>query len=162
MKLYEISEAMQTLQQMMEDEPDNQVIKDTLEAIEGEAEYKLEQMAMIIKNLNADVEAYNSEIARMTARKNTIKNNIDWLKFEMLGFMNAHNIQKVKGEVLNVSVAKNGGKLPIILDVDVESLPDELVKIEKSADNSKIAEMLDNGDCLFAHYGERGSHINIR
>ena len=65
MRLYELTEQWDTVFNMMEDgETDEQVIFDTLEAIEGEIEYKADNYAKIIRNLQA-----NAEIGRASCRE---------------------------------------------------------------------------------------------
>lgn len=162
MKLYEISEELYQLYDMMENEEDAELLQDSLDSVLGQADVKLENMAKIIKNLQADVDMLKAEEQRLSSRRKTLENNISWLKYSIMNFMQVHGIDKVKGDVLNISIAKNGGKLPVIIDVDVETLPDDVCKIEKKADNTKIAELIDAGKCDFAHYGERGTHLNIK
>ena len=57
MKLYELTEQYEMLQEMMYDpEVDEQVLHDTLEAIWGEIEEKADGYAKIIFSMKADVE----------------------------------------------------------------------------------------------------------
>ena len=57
MKLYELTEQYEMLQEMMYDpEVDEQVLHDTLEAIWGEIEEKADGYAKIIFGVKADVE----------------------------------------------------------------------------------------------------------
>lgn len=80
----------------------------------------------------------------------------------MFDSMKATGTNKVKGTILSVAIQKNGGKLPVILDVDTSELPDDLVKIAESPDLDAIRKVLDAGDCEYAHYGERGESLRIK
>ena len=163
MKLYELTADVMTLQEMLEGElDDEQMLLDTLEGVQYEYEYKLEQYAKVIRNLEADANAYKVEANRLTERRRVIENNIDRLKKHMFDSMKATGINKVKGTVLNVSIQKNGGKLPVVLDCDVKDLPDHLVKVEESANLEAIRKALDSGECEFAHYGDRGESLRIK
>ena len=63
-------------------------------------------------------------------------------------------------EHFKVSIAKNGGKTPMKITGDV---PEEFLKYTPAPDNDKIREALDSGLSLdFAHFEERGTHLNIR
>lgn len=163
MKLYELTADVMLLQEMLENElDDEQMLIDTLEGVQYEYEYKLEQYAKVIRNLEADANAYKLEANRLNERRKVIENNIDRLKKHMFESMKATGISKVKGSVLNVSIQKNGGKLPVVLDCEVKDLPDHVVKVVESADLEAIRAVLDAGECNYAHYGERGESIRIK
>lgn len=163
MKLYELTADVMTLQEMLENEvEDEQMLLDTLEGVQYEYEYKLEQYAKVIRNLEADANAYKLEANRLNERRRVIENNIDRLKNHMFESMKATGINKVKGTLLNVSIQKNGGKLPVIVDCDVKDLPESVVKVVESPDLEAIRKLLDAGECDFARYGERGESLRIK
>lgn len=163
MKLYELTADVMTLQEMLENEvEDEQMLLDTLEGVQYEYEYKLEQYAKVIRNLEADANAYKLEANRLNERRRVIENNIDRLKSHMFESMKATGINKVKGTLLNVSIQKNGGKLPVIVDCDVKDLPESVVKVVESPDLEAIRKLLDAGECDFARYGERGESLRIK
>jgi hypothetical protein len=71
--------------------------------------------------------------------------------------------RKFKTDLFSFSIQKNGGKAPVILDIkDTSELPDELVRIKEEPDMEAIRNMLDKGECKFAHYGERGEGLRIK
>ena len=163
MKLYELTADIMQLQDLLEYEvEDEQVLLDTLEGVQWEYDFKLEQCAKVVRNLEADMEAIKSEVDRLNNKRKLLSNNIDRLKKYMFDSMKATGTDKVKGNVLTVAIQKNGGKLPLILDVDVSELPDDLVIIKESPDNDKLRELLDAGNCEYAHYGERGENLRIK
>ena len=162
-KLYELTSDILQLQDMLENElDDEQMLLDTLEGVQWEYEFKLEQYAKVIRNLEADVNAIKNEVKRLTDKRRVLESNIDRLKKYMFDSMKTTNTPKVKGTVLTVAIQKNGGKLPIILDVDTSELPDNLVKITESPDLEAIGKMLDAGESPLAHYGERGESLRIK
>lgn len=163
MKLYELTADVMQLQDMLENEVDDeQMLLDTLEGVQWEYEFKLEQYAKVIRNLEADAEALKNEANKLTNKRRVIENNIDRLKQYMFESMKATNTPKVKGNILTVAIQKNGGKLPVIVDVDTSELPDDLVKITEAPDLDAIRKALDAGDCTYAHYGERGESLRIK
>lgn len=162
-RLYEITGEILALQEMLENElDDTTLLTDTLEGVQGEYEFKLESYCKVIKNLEADADALKNEAKRLTDRRKVLENNIDRLKKAMFDSMKATNTDKVKGQLFTVAIQKNGGKLPIIVDVDVSKLPDELVKITESPDLEAIGKLLEQGESPLAHYGERGESLRIK
>lgn len=165
MNLYEVTGNILALQDLLEvatDEEIEEALKDTLELTQGEYEYKLEAYCKVIKNLESDVEKFKAEAKRLTDKAKVIKNNVDRLKKTMYDSMKATKTDKVKGQIFTIAIQKNGGKLPIVLDVPVEDLPDQFVRVVESPDLEAIAEALDNGECAVAHYGERGDSLRIK
>ena len=164
MNLYELTANYLALQQMIEDpEADMQMINDTMEAIDGDIEDKADGYAKVIKNMEASIVAIKAEQDRLTARKNLLELGIKTLKKNLEASMIATGKRKFKTDLFSFSIQKNGGKAPVILDVaDTSELPDELVRIKEEPDMEAIRNMLDQGECKFAHYGERGEGLRIR
>ena len=161
--LYEVTGNVLALQEMLaESLDDEQVLLDTLEGVQGEYEFKLESYCKVIKNLEADVDALKNEAKRLTDRRKVLENNIDRLKKAMFDSMKATGTDKVKGQIFTVAIQKNGGKLPVIVDVPTGDLPDELVKVVESPDLEAIGKLLESGNCKYAHYGERGESLRIK
>lgn len=161
--LYDVTGRVLALQDLMLDEDlDEQTIADTIEAVEGEYSVKLENCCRVIKNLEADVEALDKEAKRLTDKKKSLQNNIKRLKEAMFSSMKATETTKVKGELFTIAIQKNGGKLPVVVDVPTEELPDELVRVVESPDLDAIAKMLEKGKSPLAHFGERGESLRIK
>lgn len=163
--LYELTGNILEFQTMIEENelpPD--VIADTMESLEGEFDEKLESYCKVIKNLESDMNGLDSEIKRLTERKKSYKQNIDNMKSAMFEAMKAAGIPKVKGQIFTVAIQKNGGKIPVILDVqDTSELPDEFVRIKEEADVEALRTYIEkHGTCKYAHYGERGESLRIK
>lgn len=161
-KLYELTADLLTLQEMLEENVDEQVLIDTLEGVQGEYELKLESYCKVIKNLEADMEALKNEAKRLTDKRKVLENNVDRLKKAMFDSMKLTGTEKVKGALFTVAIQRNGGKLPVIVDVPTDQLPDELVKVVESPDLEAIAKLLEKGESPLAHYGERGESLRIK
>lgn len=161
--LYEVTGNILALQEMLESPLDDEdILKDTLEAVQGEYEQKIESYCKVIKNIDADIQAIKTEIARLSEKKKVLENNIDRLKKAMFDSMKATSTNKVKGQIFTVSIQRNGGKLPVIVDVETSELPDELVKVVESPDLEAIAKLIDSGNTQYGHYGERGESLRIK
>lgn len=160
--LYELTgNYLRLLEILEEDEsPNEQVFKDTLEAIDGDFEDKADNYARIIRELHGEAEKYAAEIKRMQARMDVISNNESRLKRYLYDAMKATEKVKFKTELFSFGIHKNGGLQPMEILPGVE-IPDEYCR--KEPDNTKIREALKNGAELpFAVLKERGDHLVIR
>lgn len=148
--------------EMLEDEEniDPQVFKDTLEGIEGEFEMKADGYARVLKELTAESDKYDSEIQRMTARRDSLNKRCEMLKQHLYNSMKVTGKLKFKTDLFSFGIQKNGGKRPMELVPGVE-IPDKYYK--KEPDNKKIREALESGEVLpFAVLKETGEHLRIR
>ena len=162
-RLYEITGNILALQELLENPLDDEdILKDTLEAVQGEYEAKIESYCKVIRNIEADIEAFKIEDKRLSEKAKMLENNRDRLKKAMFESMKATNTDKVKGQLFTVAIQRNGGKLPVIVDVETAYLPKELVKVTESPDLEAIAKLIDSGNTQYAHYGERGESLRIK
>jgi hypothetical protein len=70
----------------------------------------------------------------------------------------------MKTNKFNLTVAKNGGKLPIWLDskVNPKDLPKKYQQITVEINRNTVREALEAGEDLeFAGFSERGKHLRI-
>lgn len=165
MKLYELTADLITLQELLEESIDDQLLTDTLEAVQGEYDVKMESYAKVIKNLEADIDALKAEAKRLTDKRKVLENNIDRLKKAMFDSMKATGKTKAGGQLFTVAIQKNGGKVPVIMadDADLSILPDQLVKVVESPDLEAIRELLEAGKVVEGFtLGERGESLRIK
>ena len=70
---------------------------------------------------------------------------------------------KFKTKLFSFTIAKNGGALPVIVNVPTEKLDDEFVVVTEQPDLKAIAEYIKKtGDVSFAKFGERGESLRIK
>ena len=97
MSLYDLTGNFLVLQEMMSDpDVDPETIQDTLEAMDGDYEEKLENYGKVITNLSILAAGIDEEEKRLKARKKTINNQIDRLKKNIKESMIALGKKKVK------------------------------------------------------------------
>lgn len=165
--LYELKEEFKMLLDMMEDDSiDEEMIQNSLEGIECEIEIKAEGYAKILKELEGQAEAVRKEISRLDDKYGKIVANMDRLKTNLKIAMNETGKKKIQTDLFTISVCKNGGKIPLIIDgVDINEVPEkykEMQKIER-LNTDAIREDLEKGiDLGFAHLGERGESLRIK
>lgn len=138
--LYEMSRAAITLYDMLQaEEIDEQVVKDTIEGMG--ADEKVESYCKIIRQFEADAEAYKTEKQRFAEKQSQAENNIKRLKGNLLMFLTASQQDKIKSGVFTVSKSKS--KAVNIIDETI--IPDEYLKpqppkIDKTAIKKAITD----------------------
>lgn len=169
MRLYDIAADYRRLQDMLDaaGTPDEmrQTLIDTLESLSGDFEDKVENMAALIAEYKATIEGCAAEIQRLTAKKLRAENAIDSIKKYIMAEMQFAGIQKVKAGTWQISIAKNGGKAPIVWDDDIEpeDLPEKYRSISYKIDTAAVRDALEAGETLdFAKLGERGESLRIK
>lgn len=165
MNLYDLTGEVLQLQELLESGEviDQELLADVLADTTSDYEQKIESYAKIIKNLSANVDALKLEAERLTKRRKAVEANIDSLKARMFDSMKATGKTKIKGDLFTVSIRANGGKIPVVVDVDTSELPDELVKIEEKPNLDAIAAYIEtHPETKLAHFGERGESLSIK
>jgi len=83
MKLYELREEYNALLAQLEsgegDIPED-ALKDTLEAIDGEIREKAISIAVLIKDIDADVVAFKAEEEKLAKRRRALESKAEWLR----------------------------------------------------------------------------------
>lgn len=160
--LYDLTGNRATLLNQAEDgtiDPD--VLQDTLDSIDGAIEDKAEGYVQVIKQIEADANAIDSEIKRLCDRKAVFLHNRDRIKKALKDNLEYAGIRKVKTPLFTVRIAKNGGKQPISIDQD--NLQADVFKVKREPDMDKIRERLEAGEkVLGAELKPRGEHLLIK
>lgn len=159
--LYQLTNNYETVLNMLYDEDtDEQMILDTLEAIEGEIEDKANNYAKIIKELEAKQNARKEESKRLTESAKVFENRVKVLKSNLFNSMKATGKTKFATDLFSFNIAKNGGKQVLTIDSEV---PEEYTKAVIENDTDKIRQALENGEKLtFAHLEPRGESLRIK
>lgn len=159
--LYQLTNNYETVLNMLYDEDaDEQMILDTLEAIEGEIEDKADNYAKIIKELEAKQNARKEEAKRLTESAKVFENREKALKNNLFNSMKATGKTKFATDLFSFNIAKNGGKQTLTIDGEV---PEEYTKAVIENDTDKIRQALENGEKLtFAHLEPRGESLRIK
>lgn len=162
--LYELSEQYADLQEMLYDtDMEEQVILDTLEAIDGEFEDKADNYAKLIKSMIADAELIKNEEQRLRARRASLENRVAKLKEVLQYNMEYIGKEKFKTALFSFSIAQNGGKLPLIISENLGDIPNKyLIPQPAVPDTNAIRELLEEKEVEWAHLGERGRSLRIR
>jgi hypothetical protein len=147
------------------DEQVESIIAEWFENLGEERDRKLDNYAAFIRELEARAEARKVEAHRLAALVTIDTNRILALKRRLKWFFEYHNLPPIQTARFRLSLAGNGGKLPLLLDPDLtaDSLPEEFRKVSVTPDPDKIRAALESGAQLdFARLGERGKSIRIK
>ena len=161
--LYELTGQYKSLEMAIALNPDDEDLQKELSLIDDSLESKAENYGKLIRNMEADLDGLAKEIERLTLRRNGIKNTNDRMKANLMASMVETGKTKFKTDLFSFGVAKNGGKLPVVIDVETEKLPTEFQKVTVEADKDAIRRYIEEtGDLTYAHFADRGSHLSIR
>ena len=158
MMLYELTgEFLKLYQLMQECDIEEDVFKDTLEAVEGEIDYKCESYCKVINSLNGDSESLEKEIDRLKARQKKIKNNVERLRTAMQTMLEVTGKDKIKTSLFTISLRKNPPKLMVTGDVPKEFF----IPQEPKRNDAAIKNLLKTQKLDFAHL-EQTQSLSIR
>ncbi len=147
--LYKLTAQHQRLQDLADGAPEDMLtsLSDTFEAIEGEYQDKALALVTLINNMDSDSAAIDAEIARLQARKKTIKNKQTGMRDYLRDNMEASGITNIKCPLFSITLAKGRD----VVSVDCENLiPAEYmaVKVSKSPDKAAILKALKTGEVI--------------
>ncbi|SDH85539.1 virus Gp157 [Aneurinibacillus thermoaerophilus] len=159
MKLYELADAYQALMDTMQDEEQAVSLADTLESIEEAIEAKVENIAKMIKTMDAEAKALKEEEQRLAARRKALEARMDGLKQYALSTLEQAGLTKVKGAILTVGIRNNR---PSVV-VDEAALPAEfLIPQPPKADKQRLYELLKDGQVIPGARLEASCSLSIR
>ena len=135
MKLYEISDAIRAALDHIElDEETGEILQaDALHAVEAEANDKIEETALYLRELDAEAKADKDEADRMIARVKSMQKRSDYLKAMLLDAL--HATGKVKTARVTVSIRTSKA----IEVADGVTLPDAFVTVRTTTTPNKTA-----------------------
>lgn len=138
--LYELQGALLQIQRMIEDGVDG--LDDTLESIELAVAEKLEGYAMVIKNVESDIEGLKAEEKRLTERRKAMENSVVRMKKAMADTLLTVEGNRVKTEKFTFSFRKS-------TSVQIENdaaIPPQFIKVEKTISRAELAKALKAGE----------------
>ena len=145
MKLYELTENYAKLLEMAE-ETDTDAIVDTLEALQEAIEDKAENIAKLIRNLEADVKVIRDEEKRLAERRQAIENKVERLKSYLQEQLETAGIEKVKRPTITVAIQANPPSIDVI---DEKAIPNDfLIPQAPKLDKRSILERLKKGEAI--------------
>jgi len=162
--LYEISKQYQELAKLADAGDDELIValKDTMEGIEGEFQEKGKALAMVTLNMDGDIEAIKTQIARLTDRKKALENRQASLKEYLRTSMEQCKITKIIHPLFTITLGK--GK-PIVVIDEESKIPDEYINtaVTTAPMKAEIAKAIKDGKTIPGAHSETGkSSISIK
>jgi hypothetical protein len=167
--LIQISRDLIELEEQLEELFDNPEAQDRLidrwfwlENIESQRDQKLDNYAALIQELQARADARKAEANRLSKRSQIDENKVKALKANLQRFFQAHELKTIETDRYRLTLAKNGGKAPLILDDCIGfHIPDQF--LTREIDRVAVREALEKGEVLeFARLGDRSYSIRIK
>ena len=123
---------------------------------------KADGYAALTSELTMRAAMRREEAERLAKRAQVDDNTARRLKDRLRDFMIHHGIPHIETERYRISVAKNGGALPVKITVTAEELPLSYQQQTVAADTLAIrAALLEGKSIPGAVLGERGTHLRI-
>ena len=169
MNIWEIDKAMREIEALEEDEElidldTGEVISvtDALEKLEMARETKIENAAMMVKNLSAEAAAIKAEEKKLAKRRKHIENKAESVRQYLISAMTREDgtLEKFKTARAAVTVKWNN---PRVVISDEALLPEVFFReiIDRKPDKEQIKEVLSRGIEVPGAALERGRSVMI-
>lgn len=142
MKMYELTLAYEKVLEMAE-ELDDGALRDTLDSITDAIDDKAENIAKVIKQLEADADIFRQEEVRLAKRRRTVDNNVRNLKRYLQESLEQVGTNRVNGKLFTVSIQNNPPSVDILDEskIELDYFDEQPPKLDKKA----VLESLKNG-----------------
>ena len=162
MKLYELTGMYLQLMDMMDDpDIDPDLIRDSMESLDGEIEEKADNIGMLIRNYEASYDAVDKEIKRLQAKKKSWERNIASLKNYLKRSMTAADKKKIKTDKFTFSIRE--GSNSAVVDEE-ENVPENfrVPQPDKILMDDLKKFLKEHGDTTYAHLKLGEPSLSIR
>ncbi|MGA1712646.1 MAG: siphovirus Gp157 family protein [bacterium] len=164
--LFDIAEDVRLLEESLFADPDQEeVIKEFLADANEELERKLDGYAELIAEVKARITARKERAKEIQALVKSDEALVERLTKTLQWFFETNELKKVETDRHRISLAKNGGKVPVVFaeSFDVAELPEAFVVTKLEVNKEAVREALESGQELnFATLGDRGQSIRVK
>lgn len=155
--LYELNEKLRDFEFEIDEETGEILNADDLDNLEIERDEKIENIALFIKNLKSDAEAYKREKEVFTQKQNAAKNKAERLKEYLAEQLQG---EKFKTDRVTISWRKSEGVVIDPLKLDTKG--DWMIPQEPKIDKTRIRELLKKGEVIRGAELEERQNIQIK
>lgn len=127
---------------LMDLDLEGEELRNTLENIDDEIEIKAENYAGVIKNLEAEVDAYKKEIERMSKIKKSLESRASLLKSNLEQAMIELDKKKFKTNLFSFNIQRNAPSIKIL---DEDAVPEEFVEYERKIKKNDLKKAIKEG-----------------
>lgn len=161
--LYQLVAQYRELQQIDAEEIPEEVLRDTLEALQGDLEMKATNVAMFCKNLDTFAETVDEAAKQMKERASRIKRKADQVRGYLHSMLTAAEITKIEAPEFTLAVKKNP---PALVIAPGAKIPDEFMVTPPAPspypDKSAIKEAIKAGRDIDGCRLEQGTRLEIK
>ena len=154
MQLYNITENLKQVEQMIAEGADPEQLQDAIYDIDEAFEENAGNILFILKNMESSIESIKSEEKRLAQRRKTIENQLEGLKEYLVRNMAETGRTKVSNDLMTASYIKPKPML-VVDDEDAIGSDYRSIKVTTSLDKKRILDELKDGkEIEGAHIGE--------
>ena len=118
--LYELQGEYQRLYQLAEEEELTlEDIQDTLESLDGELEDKAVGYAMVMKEIEGQIDVIKKEIERLNSKVKTLNNNKDRMKNALQDAMIQTDNKEFKTDLFNFKIQNNPPSVKVLQESEI-------------------------------------------
>ena len=158
-KLYELSTGYKNIEYLLENGEDSEELAAVLNSLDAEIEDKAENIAKLIKNYEADIEAFKTEEKRIAERRRTLENDIKRLKEYLFNNMKLTGKTKFKKGTFSFNIAKNPASVEI---TNVDIISSDYKTYTEVLDKKAILQDLKDGKDVQGAILKQGESLRIR
>jgi hypothetical protein len=165
-RLYELTGKYRSLELLEEsDDLPAEVIRDTLEGLEGDIQEKATNVGLFVRNLDSVADSIDEAAEKMGRRAVKLRKRAQSLRDYLLLNMQACGISKIQSPYFTLSVRNNP---PSVVVDNAEEIPEEYKRTPPPApppvavpDKAKIAKAIKNGEEVPGAHSEQGQRLEI-
>ena len=120
-----------------DDEAQTEVVIQWFEQLGEERNQKLDNYAALIADIESRAQVRRDEAKRLVDRARIDENKAALLKERLRLFFESHGLKTVETSRYRLTLAQNGGKLPLLVDVSVDGLPEEYIRLTQILQHSR-------------------------
>ena len=118
--LYELQGEYQRLYQLAEEEELTlEDIQDTLESLDGEMEDKAVGYAMVMKDIEGQIDVIKKEVERLNSKVKTLNNNKDRMKNALQDAMIQTDNKEIKTDLFNFKIQNNPPSVKVLQESEI-------------------------------------------
>lgn len=137
--LYELMGDYEALQQALEEEEltneQLQKLLDELDDMKGSLKEKVDNIAKLVANLDADIHRFRTEEQRLEKRRKAIENKKKRLRAWVRTSMDILDVKRIKTNVHSVTLSEAQDKVVVL---DIKQVPEEYLRRKPEVDKKKV------------------------
>lgn len=137
---YELSTQYQNLLAWLEsDQPiDENSLRQQLSEVTEQLKEKAENIGKMVLEYEANTVSIDIEITRLSSRKKSLVNKIEWLKSYVQGEMQNAQIDKIPGQILTLSLRSNPPSVKVLDETQIPAQFFRIIPETKEVNKSAI------------------------